>query len=182
MKKILKLTFILFVICAITAGILGVVNYVTKDRIAAYLKEKTDNAYRTVLNSESFNPVEFDKSNPVFANIDAISEASNGEGWVVESTFSGAQGKITMATGVSKDFKCTGISIISHSETSGLGANAASTAEVGVNFRNQFIGQGADVALKKMGGEIDALTGATITSKSVTGAVARAIEACMALG
>ena len=181
MNKILKLTFILLLVCAITAGILGGVNEITKDRIAAITAEKTAKAYNTVLESPSYSDVSFDKSNSLYKTVDSISKASNGEGWVVESTFSGAQGSITMATGVSKDFKCTGISIISHSETSGLGANAASTAPVGVNFREQFIGQDETVALKKSGGEIDALSGATITSKSVTGAVANAIEACKAL-
>ena len=98
------------------------------------------------------------------------------------TTFSGAQGNIKMAVGVDNDYKCTGISIISHSETSGLGANAASSSEIGVNFRAQFVGQGEDIALKKSGGEIDALTGATITSKQVTKATATAIAAVESLG
>ena len=100
----------------------------------------------------------------------------------MESTFSGAQGNITMAVGVGSDLRCTGISIIKHSETSGLGANAASTAEVGVNFRAQFVGEGAGIALKKAGGNIDALSGATITSTAVTNAVAVSIKAVSMLG
>ena len=55
-----------------------------------------------------------------------MEKASNGSGYVVQTTFSGAQGSITMVVGVDNDYKCTGISIISHSETSGLGAIAAS--------------------------------------------------------
>ena len=98
------------------------------------------------------------------------------------STFSGAQGKITMAVGVDNDYKCTGISIISHSETSGLGANAASTSEIGVNWRAQFVGEDSTIALSKTGGHIDALSGATITSKAVTNATATAIEAVQSLG
>lgn len=180
MNKILKLTFILFLVCAITAGILGGVNELTKDRIAAIAVEKTNKAFAAVLPSDSFDPVEFDKEQ--YPNITGIYKASSGEGWVVQSRFSGAQGIITMATGVDTDYKCTGISIISHSETSGLGANAASSAEVGVNFRSQFIGADDGVALKKAGGEIDALTGATITSRSVTEAVAMSIAACEELG
>ena len=181
MNKILKLTVILFLVCAIVAGVLGGVNELTKDRIAEITAQKTAAAYAKVLEADSYENVEFNANDPIFANIDKISKAGD-EGYVVESTFSGAQGNITMATGINNDFKCTGISIISHSETSGLGANAASTAEVGVNFRNQFIGQGEDVALKKSGGEIDALSGATITSRSVANAVANAIKAVEALG
>ena len=56
------------------------------------------------------------------------------------------------------DYKCSGISVIEHSETSGLGANAASTGEVGVKFRAQFVGEDENIALSKVGGNIDALT------------------------
>lgn len=173
-KKILKLTFILFLICAVTAGVLGVVNEVTKDRIYMQKNAKTIEAYSAVLASERYEELTFDKD--AFPTVDVVSKASNGEGWVVQTTFSGAQGSITMVAGVDNDYKCTGISIIEHSETSGLGANAASTAEVGVNFRAQFVGQGEDIALSKSGGEIDSLTGATITSNAVTEATAVSIK------
>jgi len=180
MNKILKLTFILFLVCAVTAGVLGVVNELTKDRIAEIEAEKTRNAYAAVLASDGYEVVAFDEA--AFPNIDLINECTNGAGHVVTSTFSGSQGSITMAVGVDTELKCTGISIISHSETSGLGANAASAAEVGVNFRAQFVGEGADIALTKSGGNIDALTGATITSTAVTNAVANAINAVASLG
>lgn len=182
MNKILKLAFVLFLICAITAGVLGGVNELTKDRIAQINREKTAQAYNKVLPAEDYDEVEFDAADPAFANVKKISKGTGDEGYVVETEFSGAQGKITMAVGVSNDNKCTGISIIKHSETSGLGANAASTGEVGVNFRSQFVGVDENVALAKAGGEIDALTGATITSRSITQAVANAIRSVEALG
>ena len=175
MKKILKLTFILFLVCAVTAGILGVVNELTKDRIEQINIENTNKAYQSVLASESFTDLGY--SSAAHPNVDKISKADNGAGYVVESTFSGAQGMITMACGVDNDFNCTGISIISHSETSGLGANAASSADVGVNWRAQFVGVGEDVKLIKAGGTIDALAGATITSRTVTETVADSIAA-----
>ena len=71
--------------------------------------------------------------------------------------------------------------MIEHSETSGLGANAASTAEVGVKFRAQFVGQDETIALSNAGGTIDALTGATITSRSIAGAVAESIRVVKSL-
>ena len=76
------------------------------------------------------------------------------------------------------DGKCAGISIIKHSETSVLGEVAASASERGVSFRNSFIGKDESITI----GDIDAITGATITSKAVTGAVATAIEAVKSLG
>ena len=186
MKKILKLTFILFLICAVTAGILGGINELTYRRIDEQNRIKTVKAYSTVLPADDYEAIDFAAAGvPESINkitIDKISKAANGSGYVVESTFSGAQGSITMACGVSNSLTCTGISIIKHSETSGLGANAASSSEVGVNFRAQFIGQDGGIALKKSGGEIDALSGATITSTAVTKAVAASIEAVSMLG
>ena len=83
-----------------------------------------------------------------------------------------------MAVGVDSDGRCSGISIIKHSETSGLGEVAASASERGVSFRNSFIGKDESISLS----DIDAITGATITSKAVTGAVANVINAVKALG
>ena len=180
MKKILKLTLILFLVSAIVAGVLGVVNEVTKDRIAEQNRIKTEKAYAAVLPASGYEKLELDTS--AYANIDSISKAAGDEGYVVQTTFSGAQGNITMVVGVSPDYKCTGISIISHSETSGLGANAASSAEVGVNWRAQFVGEDKTVAITKAGGNIDALAGATITSRSVAEATATAIVAVESLG
>lgn len=180
MKKILKLTFILFLVCAITAGILGVINELTYDRIAEQERIKTERAYAAVLASDGYEEVGFDET--AFPTVDLINKCTNGAGYVVTTTFSGAQGKITMAVGVDNDYKCTGISIISHSETSGLGANAASSSEVGVNWRAQFVGEGEDVAITKAGGNIDALAGATITSRAVANATGTAISAVKSLG
>ena len=186
MKKILKLTFILFLICAVTAGILGGVNELTYRRIDEQNRIKTVKAYSSVLPADAYDEIDFAAAGvPATINkvtIDKISKAANGSGYVVESTFSGAQGSITMACGVDNNLRCTGISIIKHSETSGLGANAASASEVGVNFRAQFVGQDGGIALKKSGGDIDALSGATITSTAVTKAVAVSIEAVGMLG
>ena len=186
MNKIVKLTFVLFLICAIVAAVLGVVNEVTKDRIAAIQAEKTRAAYNTVLESDSYKDLGITPctvtANGQKIKINSIAEAGNGKGYVVEAAFSGAQGNITMVVGVNKAGKCTGISITQHSETSGLGANAASSAEVGVSFRSQFKGQDESIALSRDGGRIDALSGATITSRSVTNAVKAAIQAVQALG
>ena len=180
MNKILKLTFILFLICAITAGILGGVNELTKDRIYAIQNAATIAAYSAVLEADGYDELDFDAA--AFPTVDKVSKATNDAGHVVELTVSGAQGLITLAVGVDNDGLCTGISIINHSETSGLGANAAADSEIGRNFRSQFIGQGEDIALAKNGGEIDHLTGATITSNAVTGAVATAIQVVKSLG
>ena len=179
MKKILKLTVILFIVCAIVAGVLGVVNEFTKDRIAEQNRLKTEKAYAAVLVADSYEAVEFDAA--AWPTIDSISKAGEA-GYVVETTFSGAQGSITMAVGVDTELKVTGISIIKHAETAGLGAVAASTNEKGVAFRSQFVGEDKNVAITKAGGNINAITGATITSRAVAQAAANAVCAVEALG
>ena len=180
MNKILKLAIVLFLVCAVAAGALGFVNNLTAPIISAQAQAKTAAAFASVMQADGYEEIEFDKE--AFPTVDTIHRATNGAGHVVTSTFSGAQGNITLACGVDPDFKCTGISVIEHSETSGLGANAASTAEVGVKFRAQFVGQDESIALSNAGGSIDALTGATITSRSIAGAVAESIRVVKSLG
>ena len=180
-NKIVKLALVLFLICAVTAGILGVVNNLTWERIDYLKHQKEYDAYAELVPSGTgYTEVVFDKE--AFPTVNTIVQSNDMNGYVVTSTFSGAQGNITMACGVDNDLKCTGISIIEHSETSGLGAVAASSSEDGVAFRSQFVGQGADIALSKAGGSIDALSGATITSNAVTNATATSIAAVAALG
>lgn len=177
MNKIVKLTLILFLVCAVVAGVLGGINELTKGPIETQKQLKTARAYAAVLESDGYEPVDAAS----FADdptITAVEKASNGKGYVVQTTFSGAQGSISMVVGVDNDYKCTGISIIAHSETSGLGAIAASSSERGEQFRDSFIGQGDSITVD----DIDAITGATITSKAVADAVANAIDVVKSLG
>ena len=179
MNKIFKLTVVLFLICAIVAAVLGAVNEVTKGPIETQQREKTEKAYKAVLPyADSFTEIDPAAYSAYKSTIDKVSQADNGAGYVVETTFSGAQGSITMAVGVDSDGRCSGISIIKHSETSGLGEVAASASERGVSFRNSFIGKDETISL----GDIDAITGATITSKAVTAAVGNVINVVKSLG
>ena len=179
MNKSLKLALVLLAVSAVVAGVLGVINELTYPVIDAQKQAKTAEAFSAVLKADRFDEIEF--SNPDFPTVLTVHKAE-GVGYVVTSKFSGAQGNITLAVGVDNDYKCTGISVIEHAETSGLGANAASTGEVGVKFREQFVGQDESIALANAGGSIDALTGATITSRAITEAVATSIRAVKSLG
>lgn len=176
--KVVRLSVVLLLICAVVAGILGGVNAITEDRIAAQKAQKAREAYEAVLLAETYEPLAFDESE--FPTVTEVVRA--GGGYVIKLVFSGAQGRITMAVGIDENLECTGISVIDHSETSGLGANAAADSEVGRNFREQFVGQDASVALSTQGGDIDALTGATITTTAIIEAVATAIAAAAAEG
>ena len=71
----------------------------------------------------------------------------------------------------------TGMSVISHAETSGLGSKATDP-----NWQNQFVGSTEDVSVTKDGGTINAITGATITSRGVCEAVNSAIAVAESMG
>ena len=173
MKKILKLAFILFLVSAIVAAVLGGVYVMTKPNIDAYATQKTIEAYSAVTAGAAVDPSQTEEVVGNENGITKITPCDDGNTYVVELTVTGSQGAITLAVGVDKDAAvCTGISIISSSETSGLGAEASKDY-----FKDQFPGMDADnVHITKDGGQINAITGATITSRAVTNAASAAID------
>ena len=162
-----QLVVTLFLISAICAVLLGLVNNITAGPIAAANEAATNAAMQAVLPADSYEQVEYTGGN---ALVTAVYKAGDA-GYVVQVAPSGFGGNLDVMVGVGADGTCTGVSIISHAETSGLGANA--TKE---DFRAQFVGK-ANVAVTKDGGDIAALTGATITSRAVCDGVNAAIEA-----
>ena len=168
-----KLAGTLLLIAAVVAGLLGLVNYITADRIAAINEEKTAASMQEVLPADSYNELSYTGSDPTVVKVyEAV-----GAGYVVEVTPSGFGGTIDMVVGVGSDGTVTGVAIINMSETSGLGANATKES-----FRSQYVGKSGELAVSKDGGEIDALTGATITSRAVTRGVNSALAAAAELG
>ena len=101
-------------------------------------------------------------------------------GYAVEVTPGGFDNTITMMVGVDTQGKVLGISVIKHTETAGLGAVAAAKTSKGEAFRAQFVGLSGSVGTEKRGtGNLDAITGATITSEAVCTGVNAAL-ACVA--
>ena len=79
----------------------------------------------------------------------------------------GYGGLIDILVGLENETTIKGVTIVSHLESPGLGARITESA-----FTDQFIGVNiADVALRQNGGEIDAVTGATISSGAVVDAI-----------
>ena len=174
-SQIIRLALILFIVSAITSGVLGLVNMLTKDTIAAQEEAARAEAYQAVLPYDGdYTDVTFDET--AFPTVDSIVAAGD-TGWVVELTFSGAQGSITAAFGVSSDYIITGASVIDHAETSGLGAKITEQS-----FTDSLIGQGEGMAVTKDGGTIDTITAATISSRAMANAANTAIAAVQSLG
>ena len=171
MKMILKLSVTLLLICTFVAGALAGVNAITEDRIAALLAEKTQKALAEVLpGAGELTVVDFADESGIVKTV----YAAAGKGYAIEVAPAGFGGAITMMVGVDESCKVIGISIVSHTETASLGAVAADKGSAGVSFREQFKGQTLGMAV---GQQIDAITGATITSKAVTDGVNAALAA-----
>ena len=163
-----RLVIVLFVVTAVVALLLGLVDFITRDRIAANIKEKTDNAMRTVLAADTYTETDSFADPSGLVKSVYIAENNDGSfvGYVSEVSPSGFGGAINMVVGVDKYGNVSGISIVKMIETSGLGANASNTS-----FREQFVGKSGPLAVDKDGGDIVALTGATVTSRAVTDGV-----------
>ena len=100
---------------------------------------------------------------------EAIRAVYKGEtGFVIETSAYGYAGDITLLVGVSNEGTVTGLVVRDLSETYGLGANALTDTE----FLSQFLGTSADA---EVGTNVDAMTGATVSSKAVTKAVNSAV-------
>ena len=167
-KYILRLTVTLLLITGIVAAALAGVNAITKDAIAANQEKKTQDALAVVLPGvQGLQKVELAGDAGIVSEVYA-----SGESYAVKVLPSGFDGAITMMVGVSEG-KVTGISVISHTETPGLGAVAAAQDAKGEAFRGQFVGQEGTLAV---GDQIDAMSGATITSNAVVTGVNAALN------
>ena len=171
-----RLTLTLLLITGIVAIALAGVNMVTAPAIEALNAQKTQEAIELVLPGGGEEMDTF----PETALVSKVYASDTG--YAVEVTPGGFDNTITMMVGVDKTGNVLGISIIKHTETAGLGAVAAAKTPAGENFRGQFVGASGSVAVTKDGGTMDAITGATITSRAICAGVNAALECVAAMG
>ena len=105
-------------------------------------------------------------------------------GYAVKVVASGSQGSIEMMVGVDSEGVVTGVSIVSNSETSGIGSKvmANEPTAAGVGVLTQFEGKSAADGVLTVGKGIDAISGATVSSKSVTAGVNAALAVAAVMG
>lgn len=169
-KDILIPTVSLFVICLVVTALLAVTNMLTAPQIQKLSKETEDKTKAEVLASAD----EFSDALTVSADgkdYTYYEGTASGDtiGYVFKTSAKGYGGDIDLMVGIDTSGKVTGVSILSISETAGLGMNAKNES-----FINQYTGKSGTIGVSKNGAsdtEIQALTGATITSKAVTSAV-----------
>ena len=185
MNKIIKNTIILTIITLVSGVALGAVYEITKAPIANAQEEAKQEAYKQVFeDADSFDDLEVDAKEAAEAvkaagvddgaEINEAVEAKQGSetiGYVITATDpNGYGGDIQVSVGIQNDGTVNGIAILSINETAGLGMKASEP-----EFYEQYSGKQTDhFYVSKDGGEgeqIDAISGATITTRAVTGAV-----------
>ncbi len=168
LMHIVRLTVTLLTICAVVAAVLAGVNMITKDKIAEIQNQKIEKAIQEVIpNAQDVQQLPLSGD----AGIVQAVYTANGS-YALQVAPGGFDGEVIMMVGISEG-KVAGISVISHTETPGLGAVAAAQNAKGEAFRGQFVGQEGTLAI---GDQIDAMSGATITSNAVVTGVNAALQ------
>ena len=180
MRTALRYVAVLTLICVISAGILAYVFQVTQAPIAVSRQKVTLSAVRTVL-------PQFDRLVDAAACQAAIAEPGAPEMYAAfqAEAFVGAAikasdpdgfgGEVAFMVGVTADGRVHAIRLLSHKETPGLGTKLAEE-----HFTSQFQAlevPAAGLKVRKDGGSIQAITGATISSRTATRSATKAVEA-----
>ncbi len=175
MDKILKPGIVLCVICVIAAAILGFAYKTTYPLI----KEQEAKIAQAAMQEVLPDATEFEEmTDVVYEGVSGCYIGKNGDeivGYAIFTAPKGYGGTISMLTGVDTTGVITGVSIITHSETPGLGANATEES-----FRSQYIGKSGSLSVTKKepagDNEILAMTSSTITTTAVTNGVNTALN------
>ena len=169
-KLTLRPTIILAVICLIATVILAGLNRLTTPVIAANEQETANEIYRALLpEADSFTELPCSRE-----GVTAVMAADNGAGYVITAQSRGYGGQVPAAVAFSEDGTILGVTMMENSETPGLGQKVT---EAG--FSGQFAGRTAESFTID---DIDAVTGATISSKAAVAAINLAIQAYAEIG
>ncbi len=188
---IIKLTVTLFVTCVIVAALLGLVDNVTREKIAAINWENTVAAMKAVVadpDATTFSDA-LENTEAMSAaalagggTLDSVYEVQVGgasAGYAIKVVASGSQGNIEMMVGVDGEGAVTGVSIVDNAETAGIGSKVMENQN---GVLDQFIGRSAADGTLAVGTNVDAITGATVSSKGVTAGVNAALAVAGAIG
>ena len=180
-STLINMVVALLVITAVSGGVLGLVYGVTKDAIAEVDQKKNEAAIQAVLPLEGeitykADTLSYDYEGTTLTFPCNLAYDANGnfQGAAVKTSEGGFGGKIDMMVGFLADGTIKGTSVLSHSETPGLGANMTG------KFKDQFVDKNPasyKLTVSKDGGDVDAITAATITSRAFSKAVDKAYKA-----
>lgn len=165
-NKVFKPIVVLCVMCIVVTGALAATNSVTAPVIAEATRVAQENARKELLpDADNFTKVDVQAE-----NVSDVYVADNGVGTVITCAGKGYGGTITVMVAFNPDDTVKQIKITEQAETAGLGAKISTDKD----FQNSFSGLPAEDFTVS---DINAISGATISSKAVTAAVNAAIDA-----
>lgn len=156
----------LLVICLVVAAVVSLVNEVTKARYAEIQKEEQQKAMASIFGSSSVTVTGL--GDPSGDSFYAVRQGEELLGYCVQVVTAGFGGDMTLMVGFRADQTLVGVQILSHSETPGLGARVSDASYLG-----QYAGKSGTLTL---GENVDAISGATISSRAVLAGVKEAQE------
>ena len=176
MNQTVRFGLILGAICLVATLVLAVTYEVTKPRIEEQARLEQERALKEVMpEADSFEA----KTAGDVEYFDAYQD-SRLIGYCLKVTGNGYGGYIRMIVGIDPHGYIEGVRVLEHTETPGLGSKIADKkpGESESPFLEQFNGKdGTTVEVRK---DIDAITGATISSAAVTDAIRRTVDVFMA--
>lgn len=168
-NKVFKPIVVLCAICVVVTAALAATNQATAPVIAAATAEAQRQARMELLpDADNFTAV----TGIQVENVSAVYTADNGAGVVITSTAKGYGGTMTVMTAFTPDGTIRQLKVTDNKETKGIGSNVASSA----SYWEKYAGLSAEKALV-LKTDVDAYSGATISSKALNAAVNSAIEA-----
>ncbi|MDR1379469.1 MAG: RnfABCDGE type electron transport complex subunit G [Synergistaceae bacterium] len=177
-KKILRLGLILFTVAAITGIILGIVYQITLEPIRETQERLRGAALSGALpEAKSFSLVEIvPDADPMIVDVQEALDGDQLVGYCLTLTSKGYGGPLEIVVGITETGKLRAIRILSHSETPGLGAKAPLPV-----FSGQYENREAEKLIlvktaPERDNEVQAISGATITSTAVTDGVNAALD------
>ena len=190
-KFIIRVAGTLTAICLVVSALLGGVNAITADKIAAINQANTEASLNAVSEgADEFAPIALTDAMTATASAagakltEAYTVKAAGEavGYAFKVVASGSQGNIEMIVGVDADNAVTGVSIVNNKETAGIGSKVMENNALpsGTGVLDQFIGMSGAGTLT-VGKTVDAISGATVSSKGVTKGVNAALAVAEAL-
>ena len=165
MKYFFRLGFVLLVITVIASGVLAYINSITKPIIEENQRKAKEKARMEVLpEAATFDSISYLNEETVYVG---KNEESNIVGYTFVASLYGYSSDVKTMVGVTPDLKVNRIKIIEQKETPGLGANCEKP-----KFQQQFENKNkSEMTVDKDGGNIISITGATITTRTVTNSI-----------
>lgn len=189
----LRTVLTLLVVCVLAAGVLTVVQRLTRDRITAHVREETETALRRVVDQPDdsrFTRVQATAAQlSAAAEYDAVLDAvyavqTGGEnsGSVFQMTSAGVQGDLVLMVGVDEDGAVSGVFLFSSSEPAISGVTQSDLLPNGIGVLDQFIGKKAADLPLTIGVNVEAVSGAAASCETITQGVNGALAAAGTVG